>query len=271
MNREELWQWVDRASWSYHNLIGQTTTLPIVLGGTGTSTVPALASTLGLSSMAYQTSSNVAVTGGSISALTFLSTTALSTGTLRALTNVSSATVSTASVYAVTRVSTAAISTGTLRATTSVSSESVSTASGTFTTFSTSTFALAITTQIANLNASTLQGVASSYYLATVNHFLSVTTITDANSPYTVTATDRHIRCSCVAAPITVLFPHASSFKRELYVKKVDASVSTVTISSIATDTFDGKVTTALASQWAAKSFFNPVTGVWERLNVPTI
>jgi hypothetical protein len=261
-----LYGMVDRKSWSFKNLIGQATSLPIADGGTGVSTVADLVTTLGLSSMAFQASSTVAITGGSISTLTYLSTTALSTGTARVLTNLSSATLSTASLFAATQVSTvlALINTN-------VSSASVSTANVYSTGVSTSTFLIGVTTQVGNLNSSTLQGLASSYYLATVNHFLSVTTITDTNSPYTVTGTDRYIRCSCVAGPITVLFPHASSFKRELFVKKVDASVSTVTISSIATDTFDGKVTTALASQWSAKSFINPVSGLWERLNVPTI
>ena len=395
--RDDLWNWISRQSWAYGNLIGQNTTLPAVLGGTGVTSYSVFASTLGISSMAYQASSNVAITGGSISSIAFLSSATISTGTLFATTNVSSATVSTVSIYGTTQVSTALalvntnissatistaslsagtqISTALARVVTNVSSATVSTASlfaptqistalalvnsnvssasistaslsagtqvstalarvvtnlssGTISTasvyantqvstalalvntnlssatistasifatdvtasgrvssasvstanvyagtlVSTSTFAIAATSQIANLNASTLQGRSSSYYLATVNHFISVTTITDANSPYTVTATDRYVRCSCAAGGITVLFPHASTFTRELFVKKIDGTTSTITISSLAsTDTFDGASTVALASQWATKAYINPVTGRWERLNTPTI
>jgi len=51
----------------------------------------------------------------------------------------------------------------------------------------------------------------------------------------------------------------------------VDSSVSTITISSIGADTFDGKVTTALASQYAVKAFINGTSTNWDRLNVGTL
>ncbi len=203
--------------------------------------------------------STATLSTASVYAPTLISTAAISTNTLRAVSNLSSATlstatvfatdiigatrvstvtVSTASVYAPTLVSTAAVSTNTLRALTSISSASVST------------------------------GV---LFASGVVSFTAVTTLSVANSPYTVTATDRYIRCDCSSGAITVLMPAASGAIREIFVKKIDSTASTVTISSVGTDTFDGAVTTALASQWATKGFINPVTGLWERLNTPTI
>jgi hypothetical protein len=351
---------LDRKSWSFRNLIGEAYPLPVVDGGTGTSTVALLVSTLGLSSMAYQASSNVAITGGIITGITNLSSATVSTGTVYATaavssvgvstarvqagTNVSSGTVSTATVYATdvqaaTRVSTATVSSaGVYAATVSTSTFAIASSSmvtnlnaefigtqrissmavqassnvaivggaingtaigattastGRFTTLSTSTFAIASSALVANLNANQLQGQVSSYYLDSANFTgtnwtdltdggqtnlhqhsslaLGVTTITNAQSPYAVVSSDRYIRCSCASGTITVVMPHASSWKREIYVKKVDGSTSTVTISSVATDTFDGSVTTALASQWATKAFINGGATSWERLNTPTI
>lgn len=328
MNQIPYWvSQADPASWALLNLIGQTTTLPFTVlaggtstqvlhghtslpyygpviltadvtgilplenGGTNASTASSAAFNLGVSSMGFQASSNIAVTGGSISSLTFLSTTALSTGTLRALTNVSTATVSSASIFAATQVSSAL-----LRVVTNVSSATVSTgnlfayggtissmvvnataigpataSTGAFTTLSTSTLALAITSLVVNLNADMLDGQHGVYYTAVSNHVYQVKTISVADSPYTVVASDYYIRATCSSGNVTVLFPHASSRVRTVYVKKLDSTISTVTISSVATDTFDGAVTTALASQYATKGFISAVTGSWERLTTPTI
>ena len=224
---QQWWAIVKRQSWAFHDLIGQGSPLPIADGGTGTSTVALLTSTLGLSSMAYQASSNVAITGGSATGLSHVST----------------ATVSTATVYAPTLVSTTAISTDTLRAVTNVSSATVSTGM-------VSAGSLAVTGQV-SLSA--------------------VTTITNAHSPYTVLPADRLIRCNASSGSITVLMPYASTAIRDIFVKKVDSSVSTVTISSIATDTFDGKVTTQIASQYGVKAFINGTSSNWDRLNVNTL
>ena len=192
---QQWWAIVKRQSWTFHDLIGQGSPLPVADGGTGTSTVALLTSTLGLSSMAYQASSNVAITGGSATGLS----------------NVSTATVSTGTVYA-----------GSLAATGQVS-------------------------------------------------FSAVTTITNAHSPYTVLPIDRFIRCNASSGSITVLMPHASTAIRDIFVKKVDSGVSTVTISSVATDTFDGKVTTQIASQYGVKAFINGTSSNWDRLNVNTL
>ena len=258
------WAIVARQSWAYSDLIGQYSPLPIANGGTGTSTVGLLISTLGLSSMAYQESSNVAITGGSISTLAFLSTTATSTGTLRALTNVSSATVSTASVYATdvivaTRVSTATVSTASLYAPTLVSTTAISTNT------------LRAVTNVSSATVSTGTVYGGSVAITGQVSFSAVTTITNAHSPYTVLSTDRFIRCNASSGTITVLMPYASSVIRDIFVKKVDSSVSTITISSIGADTFDGKVTTALASQYAVKAFINGTSTNWDRLNVGTL
>ena len=245
---QQWWAIVKRQSWAFHDLIGQGSPLPIADGGTGTSTVALLTSTLGLSSMAYQASSNVAITGGSATGLSNVSTATVSTATVYATdvigaTRVSTETVSTASVYAPRLVSTTAISTNTLRAVTNVSSATVSTG-------------------IVYAGAVAATGQVS---------FSAVTTITNAHSPYTVLPSDRFIRCNASSGSITVLMPYASTTIRDIFIKKVDSSVSTVTISSIATDTFDGKVTTQIASQYGVKAFINGTSSNWDRLNVNTL
>ena len=261
---QQWWAIVKRQSWAFHDLIGQGSPLPIADGGTGTSTVALLTSTLGLSSMAYQASSNVAITGGSATGLSHVSTATVSTATVYATdligaTRVSTATVSTAFVYAATNVSTASVSTASMYAPTLVSTTAISTDT------------LRAVTNVSSATVST--GMVSAGSLAVTGQvsLSAVTTITNAHSPYTVLPADRLIRCNASSGSITVLMPYASTAIRDIFVKKVDSSVSTVTISSIATDTFDGKVTTQIASQYGVKAFINGTSSNWDRLNVNTL
>lgn len=76
-------EWVriaNPASWGLQNIIGQTTTLPLSLGGTNASTIAGVSTQLRLSTMAFQAASTVAITGGNLSTMGTISTLSLLMG-----------------------------------------------------------------------------------------------------------------------------------------------------------------------------------------------
>lgn len=91
---------------------------------------------------------------------------------------------------------------------------------------------------------------------------LGVTTITNANSPYTITANDQFLRVDTSAGHVTVnLTAKASEDGRELTIKKVTTDDFTVIIDGNSTDTIDGATT---------RTIFQPYGGLTIRCDAAT-
>ncbi len=84
-----------------------------------------------------------------------------------------------------------------------------------------------------------------------------VTTITAADSPYTMLYTDEVILCNATAGNITVIPPSATVRAKftPLTVKKIDVSGNSVTIDPSGATTIDGAATKATTTQWEAITF----------------
>lgn len=91
---------------------------------------------------------------------------------------------------------------------------------------------------------------------------LGVTTITNANSPYTIGPNDQFLRVDTSSGRVTVnLTPKASEDGREVTIKKVTTDDNTVTIDGDSTDTIDGATT---------RTIYQPYGGLTLRCDAST-
>lgn len=75
--------------------------------------------------------------------------------------------------------------------------------------------------------------------------------ISTKTSAYTATDRDYDMLCDATTASFTVTLPAAASNASKIYViKKIDASVNTVTVDPNASETIDGSLTYVLSTQY---------------------
>jgi len=134
--------------------------------------------------------------------------------------------------------------------------------SGTFTALDfTSSNLTSIVTRNHNDLASIQGGESSQYYHLTDNEhsgLTAVNTITNADSPLTATSTHGTILCDATSGSITINLPATSGITgRRFTIKKIDASVNTITIDGNASETIDGATTKVLSAQWAHVTITN--------------
>ena len=98
-------------------------------------------------------------------------------------------------------------------------------------------------------------GSASQYYHLTEDHhsgLTAITSIANADSPYSILDTNGTILCDCTAGAITVNLPAVSGEDagRTFTIKKIDASGNAVTVDGNASEVIDGATTQTLSAQW---------------------
>ena len=78
----------------------------------------------------------------------------------------------------------------------------------------------------------------------------AITTITGANSPYTIGTAVYTLLCNCTTA-ITVNLPAASTFSGWVFnIKKIDSLANAVTVVPNGADKIDGETSQTISSQW---------------------
>ncbi len=92
---------------------------------------------------------------------------------------------------------------------------------------------------------------------------LRVVTKVATDSPYTVIPSDFTIICNAVGGAMIVNLPPATGSGRVLEVKKIDASINTVTLDGDGGDTIDGVGTKVISSQWNAFTIQDAASNVW--------
>ncbi len=80
----------------------------------------------------------------------------------------------------------------------------------------------------------------------------AIKTITSADSPYTITATDCFIKADASSGAITVFLPAVAGFdERAFYIKKIDAT-NNVTVDGDGAELIDGATTQVISTQYDA-------------------
>ena len=80
---------------------------------------------------------------------------------------------------------------------------------------------------------------------------LDVTTITFADTPYSLTDANDMILVNATGGVVNVNLPNGTTaFKKVYYIKKIDASVNNVDINGTGGDVIDGAGTQSLTTQW---------------------
>jgi hypothetical protein len=91
-----------------------------------------------------------------------------------------------------------------------------------------------------------------------------VTSITNADSPYTTNAKDYHVLCNATSGAITVNLPLASASEaRTVHIKKTDSSVNAVTVSRVSSDVIEAGTTYALAAQYNSVTLYSDGSVTW--------
>jgi len=96
---------------------------------------------------------------------------------------------------------------------------------------------------------------------------LGITSITNASSPYTVTASDQYLRVDTSSGSVTINLPaKASSDGRQLTVKKVTLDDNVVTVDGDSSDTIDGAATQVIYGQYEGLTIRCDATAGWDIL-----
>lgn len=93
---------------------------------------------------------------------------------------------------------------------------------------------------------------------------LSVTSITDSDSPYTASSTDFLIVCDCTSGAITVNLPASNeSLGRMINIKKIDSSANAVTVDGSGAETIDDSATLSISTQYDSYTLMNDQSEWW--------
>jgi hypothetical protein len=95
---------------------------------------------------------------------------------------------------------------------------------------------------------------------------LTVVTIDDTDSPYSVQVGDYTVRCDCMSGPVEVLLPAATGSGRVLNVKKIDVSVNPVLITGDGFDLIDSVSPQDFNVQYDNVQLQDAASGAWDVL-----
>lgn len=120
---------------------------------------------------------------------------------------------------------------------------------------------------VGNGSAANKSGTMNMTHLALLGSLkLSRAPITNADSPYTVLATDTVITCNAGSGAVTINLPAALGTGRYLAVQKSDATANACTLTRASSDLINGATTYALTSQFAAVSTVDSGNAVWSNI-----
>ena len=91
-----------------------------------------------------------------------------------------------------------------------------------------------------------------------------ITSVVNADSPYTVLRSDMYVLADATAGAITVTLPAATGNEaRVIHVKKIDVSANAVTVARAGSDTIEGATTYALPAQFNSITVYSNGSAAW--------
>ena len=117
-------------------------------------------------------------------------------------------------------------------------------------------------TDLATRNHSGLQNIDGGTYHLSQSQYETINTLSTKTADYTATSTDGIILVDATSGVVTITLPAASA-RKELHIKKIDASANAVTIGRAGADTIEGSTSKSLAAQYNSYTIYSDGSTTW--------